>query len=179
MRFSLKSTHRLRRDPGFGNRGLKKTRPGMSIPGLRSVLGSVRELAGFTRVSRMALLRNCQLAAGGCKGTPYRYDHRSASCPNSQQLHSRRPVHKNFSTHSCIAGAAAWDKPRSRYSVILRPQLASSLARPPKSANGLGQQARLSSTVNALTQIAPERASAKSRKPVQPRQTAGFAGQRQ
>jgi hypothetical protein len=82
MRFSLKSTHRLWRDPGFGNSGLKK---------------------------------------------------------------------------------AAGQQPRSM----------------PKSANGLGQQARLSSTVNALTQIAPERASAKSRKPVQPRQTADFAGQRQ
>ena len=32
----------------------------------------------------------------------YLHDHWSASCPNSQQLHSRRPVHKNFSSCSCI-----------------------------------------------------------------------------
>src|ERR1035438_8324640 len=38
----------------------------------------------------------------GRKATPYLPDHRSASCPNSQQLHSRRPVHKNFSRYSCI-----------------------------------------------------------------------------
>jgi|GEM_PF-1946836 len=38
----------------------------------------------------------------GCKATLYLHDHRSASCPNSQQLHSRRPVHKKFSSYSCI-----------------------------------------------------------------------------
>ena len=42
------------------------------------------------------------VAANGCKATLYPYNHRSASCPNSQQFHLRRTVHKNFSSCSCI-----------------------------------------------------------------------------
>ena len=65
--------------------------------------------------------RSLLTLAFGCKATLYLHDHRSASCPNSQQLHSRRAVHKTFQPTIAFTGAAAWDKPRSRYSVQLRP----------------------------------------------------------
>jgi hypothetical protein len=38
----------------------------------------------------------------GSKATLHLRDHRSTSCPNSQQRHSRRPVYRNFSSSSCL-----------------------------------------------------------------------------
>ena len=51
---------------------------------------------------------------------PNLYDHRTASCPNSQQIHSRGTVHNNFSSCSCICwccglGQAALQMRRSLF----------------------------------------------------------------